>query len=269
MKMKRLAPVTGLLLTALLLSAAGQAASMSVMVPAAKPAGVAASPASVSYKNVRFLNPLPDTRVQAIDVAKVPYDPNEPPGAAPAHVEFRFSHYYPSLFPPASIAVPTVYVFSTNSFAAYKWDAVERSLESILHARPDLTKTKQLPILPEIEAGQVFHAQAAYQSFKDGRGISYLAFYAQDVSPVTANRLIYSFQGITTDGRYYLSAIFPVHVSFLPGNIPSTFDYNAFEKSFEKYLKDLVLKLDAPAAKKALTPSLALLNALAASVAIS
>ena len=261
--------MAGLLLASVLLSTAGQASNTSVMVADARPAGAAAAPSSVSYKNVRFLNPLPETRVQSVDVAKVPYDPNVPPGAAPAHIEFRFSHYYPSLFPPDSVAVPTVYVFSTNSFAAYKWDTVERSLASILHAHPDLTKTKQLPMLPEMEAGQVFHAQATYQSFNGGHGISYLAFYAQDVSPVTANRLIYSFQGITTDGRYYLSAVFPVHVSFLPGTIPSTFDYNAFEKSFEKYLKDLVLKLDAPAAKKALTPSLALLNALAASVAIS
>jgi hypothetical protein len=241
---------------------------MRLLLAGARSAAAGAAPAAIAYKQVRLVNPLTDTRVQGVDVAAVPYDPNTPPTAQPAHIEFRFSHYYPTLFPPATVAAPTVYVYRTATFAAYKWDVAEHSLAAILHTHPNLAKTKQLPLLPSIPAGQVFHAQAAYRSFASGQGISYLAYYAQDVSPVTANRLIYAFQGISTDGRYYLSAVFPVHVAFLPSEMPSNLDYNAFARGFEQYLSKLVQRLNAPSASQNVTPRPAMLNALMASVAI-
>jgi len=162
--MKQCARAAGLALAVVLLVAAGSAGATRTVVAEARPAHAGPAPAPVSYKNVQLLNTLPGTRVQAVDVAQVPYDPNEPPGAAPAHIELRFSHYYSALFPAESVAKPTVYVFRTASFAAYKWDTIEHSLAAILRGHPDLTKTKLLPLLPEMPAGQVFHVQATYQS---------------------------------------------------------------------------------------------------------
>jgi len=59
-----------------------------------------------------------------------------------------------------------------------------------------------------------------------------------------------------------------VHVRFLPAGVSSTFDYDAFVKSYERYMNNLVHRLDAPATKQALTPSLALLGSMITSVAV-
>jgi hypothetical protein len=263
------APAAGLLVAALPLLGAGLPPNLGASVASARPSAAPGAPVPVSYKNVRFLNPLPGARVQAVDVAKVPFNPNEPPGgSAPAHLAFRFSPYYPSVFPPLTVITPTIYVFRTASLAEYKWDGVERRLAAILHTHPDLAPTSPLPLLPELEAAEVFHARAAYVSFQDGQGISYLALHAQDVAPVTANQLFYAYEGLTADGRYYLAAIFPVHVPFLPATPPSNFDYNTFVKGYKRYLRQLVHKLNEPATPRALTPPLPRLNALMASVGI-
>ncbi len=239
--------------------------------PAALPhAVVASAPARVSHGNVSFVNALAGTQVRVVDVAKVPYQPNMmPAGMAPAHPEFRFSHYYSHVLPTGTIAVPTIAVYSTASFGEYKWDQVERRLLSILHAHPNLKKVTLLPLLPPQPAGQIFHAQEKYLSFKSGQALCYLTYYASDVSPVTANRLIYTCQGLTADAQYYVAAIFPVHISLLPGVIPGNFDYNAFAKSYERYIATLAARLDTPAAAQASTPGFAVLDSTVASIAIS
>jgi hypothetical protein len=184
---------------------------------------------------------------------------------APAHLEFRFSVYYPSVFPPASTLVPTVYVFPTASFAPYKWDIVAQTLRSVLRRQPDLSKLSSLPMLPPIPAGQAIRAQAAYLAFHSGRGICYLAYYASDVSLPTPNRMIYAFQGVTSDGKYYVSAVFPVHVAFLPTTAPANIDY---PNGYYKYVNALVKKLDAPAAASAITPRVSWLNATMSSISV-
>jgi hypothetical protein len=73
----------------------------------------------------------------------------------------------------------------------------------------------RLPALPDQHAYQVFHAQETILSFKNGNGIRYITSYSQaafaDISP----NLIYSFQGITLDGKYYVSVMMPIELAGL------------------------------------------------------
>ncbi len=84
---------------------------------------------------------------------------------------------------------------------------------------------QRLPFLSvDIEA-QTFTAKPKFLSFANGSGIRYLTQYTQGIYPVTNSRMIYTFQGITSDGKYYVSAILPEGAAFLPddfdGNNPN------------------------------------------------
>ena len=228
-----------------------------------------ASPPVVRYKTVRFVDTLPGTGAHGRSVAGVPYDPNTPPGnAAPAHIEFSFSPYYPALFAPRTTLPPTLAVYPTGSFGAYHWGSQLKGLQQILMTHPALGTLTMLPYLPRFEAAQIVRARATYLSFPGGAGIAYLTYYAQDVSPVTANRMFYTFQGLTNDGAHYVSASFPVHIRFLPNEVPTTFDYAAFNSNYGSYLAKLVARLNTPAALSSIVPQLPLLDRLFASIAV-
>ena len=63
--------------------------------------------------------------------------------------------------------------------------------------------------LPLMNAVQQMHTRVEYVQFKGGEGVSYLAQYAQGPVPVNNGELFYTFQGLTDDGEFYVSAILP------------------------------------------------------------
>jgi hypothetical protein len=73
----------------------------------------------------------------------------------------------------------------------------------------------EIPILPIFEATQNFYAQVKYISFRNGKGILFLTHYAIDPDIIRNHGLAYVFQGITDDGKYYVSAFFPVKAPIL------------------------------------------------------
>jgi hypothetical protein len=76
----------------------------------------------------------------------------------------------------------------------------------------------QLPFLPLSNAAQVLHAQVQYLDFKDGKGVRLLTQLAQGMVAVNNHELIYTFQGLTNDGKYYIAAVLPVTNPVLPAS---------------------------------------------------
>ena len=74
-------------------------------------------------------------------------------------------------------------------------------LRSMLETRSSIPDGP-LPLLPLINASQVFHAQEEYLDFQNGGGIRYISHYSQDMSPVTNQNIFNTFQGLTRDGEY-------------------------------------------------------------------
>ena len=68
----------------------------------------------------------------------------------------------------------------------------------------------QLPRVPFLHAEQAFASNIEVISFQNGQGVRFLTEYAQ--SPISANNqeLFYQFQGLTSDGAYYVIAILPI-----------------------------------------------------------
>ncbi|PYE55400.1 hypothetical protein [Deinococcus yavapaiensis] len=91
------------------------------------------------------------------------------------------------------------------------------SLRALLKERPAPSEIRgEMPFLPLPNAGQVLNAAVKYLDFGGGRGVRFLVAFASDVSPVTRAQVFYTYQGLTNDGKYYVSLQFPVNLAELP-----------------------------------------------------
>jgi len=113
----------------------------------------------------------------------------------------------------------------------------------------------ELPYLPIANAGQTLRARPQYLDLPGLQGVRYITAYRQDVSPFTAGEFIYTFQGLSADGQYYVSATFRVTSDLFPAEIPADFDYDAFTADFVNYLNNSATQLD-QAGAGSFTPSL-------------
>lgn len=87
------------------------------------------------------------------------------------------------------------------------------NMQILLADKPAIPQS--IPFLPVFNAAQVFRAQVKYLDFINGQGVRFLTEYAQYSAPVNNHDLFYAFQGITADGKYWVSAILPVNAVYL------------------------------------------------------
>lgn len=77
------------------------------------------------------------------------------------------------------------------------------------------TDRDEIAILPSIDACQLFRAQVRFLQFKNGSGVRFVSRYATDVSPTTGRNIFYTFQGLTSDQKYWISVFYPVRTAQL------------------------------------------------------
>jgi hypothetical protein len=119
-----------------------------------------------------------------------------------------------------------------------------------------------LPFLPLINAAQGFCTQAQRLDFATGQGIRYVTAFAQGPAGLTDQAVIYTFQGLTDDGQYYVSAVLPATTGVLPAE-PGAIDPAKWVETLEGWTDQL-----AALPADAFTPSLTALDALIASITI-
>ncbi|HHY88731.1 MAG TPA: hypothetical protein GYA06_07425 [Chloroflexi bacterium] len=124
-----------------------------------------------------------------------------------------------------------------------------------------------LPFLPPMNARQVMRAGFMELDFQNGRGVRYLTWYSQGPGRINNAEMFYTFQGITADGAYYVSAILPVTHPDLPAS-PEVFAEDEGQLAdYPAYLVETVAFLDAqPGAS--FTPDLTALDALIQSLGV-
>lgn len=141
-------------------------------------------------------------------------------------------------------------------------------LEARVNVQPALPSEPGIPVLPVVNAAQVIIVKPQYIDTQGWSGVRFITYYAQDLSPLTNNLIFYAFQGITADGRYVISAEFPLRAPVLPDAIDfSTFDYEAFIPTYFNYLEETVAALDGLAPGD-YTPSVETLDALIQSLRV-
>lgn len=188
-------------------------------------------------------------------------------GGTPAAIRFMFNGVQAEeYFNPMQ---PQVLVYKTEDWI--KLDpstaASVQALQTLLKEKP-ATFEKGIPVLPPIPAQQVFRVKPQYYNFQNGTGIGFVSYYAQDVSPVTANQIFYTYQGLTNDGKYYVAAFYPLTTALLPQKADAAFggqSYDEWAKNYETYLAKLVQDLNG-LNDAAYSPDLVLIQELAKSI---
>jgi hypothetical protein len=119
-------------------------------------------------------------------------------------------------------------------------------LQNLLKTKPTVPEStpipgvnQQLPFLPLLDQQQMMQAQISYFNFKNGQGIRYLTQFSQGFNPINNHDLVYTYQGLSDDGKYYISAILPVNLSSLPsGASPIPGD------NYDSYVAGIVQQLN-------------------------
>lgn len=160
---------------------------------------------------------------------------------------------------------PRVFFFPVAEYMEINRIAAEQipQLEALLADQP-AEVDGPLPYLPPPNGAQVFHAQEAYLTFEGGKGIRYLTIFNQEPRAINNAELFYTFQGLTDDGRYYISASFPVAAPNLPetGEVE---DMDAFAANMEQYVADTTAEMNELNAAD-FTPNLTVLDAVVESI---
>lgn len=181
----------------------------------------------------------------------------------PEHVEVSFSDYAQ----PDSVQMPKIYVYPVSDLKEMNQMAADQmnTLQALLVKKPDLATMNPLPFLPLFNAQAMFTAQAQYLNFANGSGVRYLTQFGQATGPITNQELVYTFQGLTDDGAYYVAAVFPVAQSELPADMASA--DTSFPNGFEAYIQGVKDQL-ATAVPGSFTPALNNLDNLVSTITI-
>ena len=183
-------------------------------------------------------------------------------GVNPKHIKILLNDYALS-----GVGDAYVVVFLASDFASIGSQETIDDLASLpASVGPNLPILKGLP----------FYARAQIISFQNGRGLRLLTQNLQSQAPIDNAELYYSFRGLTSDGKYYVAASFPVKADFLQANgnadttppaggiaFPSTFDMT----EFEKYIGQVQQKMD-DANPASFTPDLAAMDTLIQSIKV-
>ncbi len=162
---------------------------------------------------------------------------------------------------------PQIFIYDVKALGEANEGAGEitASLESMLQSAQE---TAIMPFLPLVNATQVMHKQLQYLDFKDGQGVRYLTEFSQGIVPLNNHELIYTFQGLTSDGKYYVAAVLPVTHPSLPADGTISGDEPPeFGSDYLAYLENAANALSTEAANT-FTPDLTLLDAVMNSLEI-
>lgn len=141
---------------------------------------------------------------------------------------------------------PQLLIYPTDQYAQMNQSAADNiaKLKLTLTTLETPSSDEILPFFPLWNAGQFFHAHFAFLDFQNGSGIRYLTQYGQAIYPINNYSLFYTFQGLTSDERFYLAAIFPVSSPVLPD--PETIEMDQqFYDAFLQYIEETKTLLEA------------------------
>lgn len=189
----------------------------------------------------------------------------------PAYVEFTFEGYPDEDYP--EFDYPSVRVYEVDAFDGIEnmlGDAGQSTMEElprVLEEWPDLYSFGVIyNRIPDETPGaaNALLTQMRYLSFRSGSGYRFVTFYAQNFVGTTNHLLMYRYLGLTDDGKYFISARFPIDSP----NLPAPFDDQSDGFGvFESYAHESAELFDAIAPQD-YTPDLNLLDALIASLEV-
>lgn len=224
---------------------------------------------AITYGHVAFTF---DDSLGSVTVRTYPEEQPDPAGpywlGNTEYLHFRFVDYPVENF----VYQPHLSVYPLQEWLALAEfiDEEYRALKLLLEEAPEDLGEVYIPFLPIVNAGRVIQTQAKYLEFQNGRGYRFVTAYAQDVLALANDFTFYTFQGMTNDEQYWVSAIFPAAASILPDQVDyqdPDFDYEAFVENYQAYKAEITEALNA-LPTDAFTPDLERLDALIESLSV-
>ena len=115
----------------------------------------------------------------------------------------------------------------------------------------------------------MFSANVTYFDFQNGSGVRYLTMFGQALYPIDNQNLFYTYQGLTDDGQYYISAVLPVVNPGLPDDGATVIgDWYEFDQNWDNYIADELAWLNSQAPGE-FFPTLTVLDDMMASFQIN
>lgn len=251
------------------------AATVQALTPVAPATQTPSSGTLIAVNNISFTIPIGiGNGAQAEAIAAVPSS-NDVPWweIGPNYNKYLIQNY----LLPETFHEPIIYVYPVAEYIQVNADiaGLIDELKTIINTQGQ-PLPENLPFLPAFNAAQVFVSNEQFVKFQNGSGIRYLTQFDQAPAPINNHAVFYTFQGITTDGQYYVSAILPANAAFLPGyaspeypvppdGIP--FDWDNYE-NMEAYFDAVKQKLNSTD-PNSFTPSLLNLDALIQSINVN
>jgi hypothetical protein len=232
----------------------------------------------VSYAGISFT--ISPDMASGVEAGMVP-QANEGMNVWPVYVKFVLQGYNPesTAYQPQILIFPVAdYEQLSNNPATSRYDAktMVTNLQTILDTQQfppqgyylpieSMNNGNYLPVLPDQHASEVFHAQEAILKFQNGTGIRFITSFSQAHYPAIGPDMLYTFQGLTSDGKYYVSV-------FLPIQQPQLLSTPAPENDVDylAYMAAAIEKLNQPEGEgvNPFAPSLALLDTLVQSIIV-
>jgi hypothetical protein len=161
---------------------------------------------------------------------------------------------------------PQIFVYPVQELGVNETAAqVAEGLQTLLQNQQ---VGESLPYLPLYNARQVIHPQIKYLDFRNGQGVRFLTWYSQGIVPINNHELHYTYQGLTSDGQYYVAAVLPVNLPGLPADERATDPLPPdLSNDYPKYVADTADMLNQQPAD-AFTPDLSKLDAMMQSIEV-
>ena len=230
----------------------------------------------VAYKNISFLlDPAlsKDYVAETVPAFRLEVKTDTPDGVGPEHLLVRLRGSYVPRARRGSgkdYAVPEIALYPiadagdakfTEDFPEVRKSAEELKAYLARRAHP---AGEPVPFLPWADRSQAFIARRKFLRFRNGRGVLFMTQYQQEQVPVNNGALVYTFQGMTDDNAWYVSAVFPVSAPGLPAT-----DAGAAKKDFARgyaaHIAEVTERLEKLPAKN-YTPNLLLIENLVRSI---
>ena len=166
----------------------------------------------LSYENVSLVIPNGlATGANPEKMTAVDTNSGAPWEIAPTHLRFTLTGYPLQ----GKFSEPQIYVYPADEYAQVNSNAGEQigRLKKAVSGSPLLKET--LPNVPFFNAEHILAANLKLLAFQNGNGVRELTQYDQYPAPINNHELFYHFEGLTSDGRYYVIAILPITAPIL------------------------------------------------------
>jgi len=171
--------------------------------------------------------------------------------------------YYPLIYPAHTELTIQNYPLTDTQFPPqvliYPVSRFNELLPDILPPRvSDLKKlissgtwdSGELPFLPAIIERQTFYCHVTNMSFNGGRGFRFITAYSELVNPIGNRSIIYTFQGLTDDGLYWVAITLPISSPILPADydtLPEGYTRESLIQNYGSYASNVKDALEAQA----------------------